>query len=289
MPSYFLDGVPLTHPAGCWRAKVGTQRRPVPGARAVKVTVPGRHGDLPVVGLDLESTMFGIKVAVYGVTPSGEDGGYEQMEHNLEALGALFGVRHRLMTLKYVAGSIVRVADVTITSAVEPDINVGAAIARFTVPVEVPGVLWRDELPSTWSGSANAADQAVTTLAGSTGPITDALLRLTGPAVNPAVTDVATGLTVFRPGGLLAGERLLIDCGQMRAAKVTTDTWDLDAGSDVTGEVDATGPGSAWRWLHLTPAVAVGDPWSRPVLVASSATSTDTSSKLEIRARRAFL
>jgi hypothetical protein len=72
-------------------------------------------------------------------------------------------------------------------------------------------------------------------LAGSTGPIIDALVRFTGPAVNPALTDVATAGTVSRPSGLLAGERLLIDCGQMRARLVTIDTWDMTAGTDVTG------------------------------------------------------
>ncbi|WP_424533627.1 hypothetical protein ACOZ38_25160 [Sphaerisporangium viridialbum] len=289
MPTYSLDGVPLDHPAGCWTLKKGTQRRPLPGARAVKVSVPGRSGELPVVGLDLEATSLGLAFVVTGATPSGVDGGYEQMERNLEALGAVLGVRHRLMSLKYQAGSIVRVADVTVTSASEPEISTGAARARLTALVEVPGVFWRDESESTWLGSANTLGQVVTTLAGSTGPITDALLRVTGPAVDVSIGDIATGGWVLRPGGLVAGQRLLIDCGQMRAAIVTSNTWDLAAGSDATGTIDAIGPGSAFRWLHLTPAVAVGDPHSRAVLVSSSATSLTGGSKLEIQARRSYL
>ncbi len=289
MPSYSLDGVPLDHPAGCWRLKKGTERRPLPGARAVKVSVSGRHGDIPVVGLDLEATTFGLAFKVTGATPAGTDGGYEQMERNLEALSALLGVRHRLMKLRYQAGTIVRVADVTITANTMPEINTGAATARVTAVVEVPGVLWRDETASTWAGAPNQIAQAVTTLAGSTGPIVDALLRFTGPAVQPSIGDVATGGWVLRSGGLLAGERLLIDCGRMQAAIVTADTWDLSAGTDVTGQIDAIGPGSQYRWLHLTPAVAVGDPFSRAVLVSTAATSTDASSKVEIRAKRAYL
>ncbi|MFI6497184.1 hypothetical protein [Nonomuraea typhae] len=289
MPSYSLDGVPLDHPAGCWRTKKGTQRRPLPGARAVKISVPGRHGDIPVVGLDLESTTFGLTFKVTSATPSGADGGYEQMERNLEALSALLGTRHRLMKLRYQAGSIVRVADVAITAASEPDVNTGAATARFTAVVEVPGALWRDEAESSWMGAPNQLAQAVTTLAGATGPITDARLRFTGPAVQPSMGDVATGGWVLRPGGLLAGERLLIDCGRMQAAVVTTDTWDLAGGDDVTGQIDAIGPGSQFRWLHLTPSVAVADPFSRAVLVSTSATSTAASSQVEIRARRAYL
>ncbi|HUR06990.1 MAG TPA: hypothetical protein VM347_30905 [Nonomuraea sp.] len=289
MPSYSLDGVPLDHPAGCWRTKKGTQRRPLPGVRAVKVSVPGRHGDTPVVGLDLEATTFGLTFKVTSATPSGADGGYEQMERNLEALTALLGTRHRLMKLRYQAGNLVRVADVTITAASDPEVNTGAATARITAVVEVPGALWRDEAASTWAGAPNQLAQAVTTLANSTGPIVDALLRFTGPAVQPSIGDVATGGWVLRPGGLLAGERLLIDCGRMQAAVVTNDTWDLAAGDDVTGEIDAIGPGSQFRWLHLTPSVAVADPFSRAVLVSTSATGTNASSKVEIRATRAYL
>ncbi|WP_336214376.1 hypothetical protein [Nonomuraea sp. LPB2021202275-12-8] len=292
MPTYNLDGIPLDHPARCWHLTPDTRRRPLPGVRAVEVTVPGRAGELPIVGLDHETTTVPLGLVVTGRTPAGEDGGYEQLEHNLEALAALLGVRHRLMTLRYEAGTIVREAQVTITAVSEPDVRIGAARARVTAVVRVPGVYWRDEITSTWTGSANTASQPVTTLAGSTGPITDALIRITGPAVNPTVVDVATGGTVMRPSGLLAGERLLIDCAAMRASKATIDTWDLTPGpdvTDVTGTIQATGPGSAFRWLHLVPAVGVLDPFSRVVLVTTTATSTTVASKIEIRARRSYL
>ncbi|MGP3965696.1 hypothetical protein ACTWPT_58115 [Nonomuraea sp. 3N208] len=217
-----------------------------------------------------------------------------QMEHNLEALTALLGVKHRLMTLTYIAGTIVRQAQVILDGISEPEINTTAAMARVTAVMRIPGMYWRDEVETTWQGSANAAARLVTTLAGSTRPIMDALVRFTGPPVNPALTDVATGGTVSRSSGLLEGERLLIDCGQMRARLVTTDTWDMTAGTDVTGQIAATGPGSAFRWLHLTPAVGVLDPFSRVVLVtttatSTTATSTTATSKMEVRARRSYL
>jgi hypothetical protein len=289
MPTYLIDGVALDHPAGCWKLKKGTKRRPLPGLRQVQVKVPGRAGELPIVGLDHETTTMPLVLTVYGRTPAGAPGGYEQMEHNLEALTALVGVKHRLMKLTYIAGTVVRQADVILDGISEPEINTDAAMARLTAVMRIPGVYWRDEFDATWTGLANAAAQPVTTLAGATGPINDAVVRFTGPAVNPAITDVATGGTLSRPSGLLAGERLLLDCGQMRARLVTTDTWDLGAGTDVTGQISATGPGSAFRWLHLTPAVAVGDPHSRTVLVTTTATSTTAASAVEIRARRSYL
>lgn len=293
MPSYSLDDVPLDHPAGCWRLKRGTQRRPLPGARAVRVTVPGRAGELPVTGLDHEATSFALVFTVTGATPAGTDGGFPQMETNLEALTALLGVRHRLMSLRYQAGSIVRVADVTVTAASEPELNTGAARARLTAIVEVPGVYWRDEAVTTWQGSANAVDQVVSTLAGSTAPVTDGLIRITGPATSITVRDVATqgavGLLTSGSNSITASERLLIDAAVMRAAVVSTDTWDLATGTDRTGVVSVFGPGSASRWLHLTPAVALGDPFSRAVLLSCTATGTTAASKLEVRARRSYL
>lgn len=287
--TYILDEVPLDHPAGCWRLKKGTKRRPLPGVRSVALSVPGRAGDLPVLGLDHEATSFGLAFTVYPYTPSGVDGGAQQMEANLEALSALLGTRHRLMTLKWVTGTIVRVAEVTVEATSEPDYFPGAAMARLTAVVKVPAVYWRDETDATWTGTLPGAGQIISPLAGSTGPITDAVLRVTGPAVQPSVTDVATGGTVSIPGTVLAGQHLLIDCGRLTAALVTTDTWDLAAGADVTGNINATGPGSAFRWLHLTPAMAVGDPHSRAVLVNATASGTSGDSTLKIRARRSYL
>ncbi|MDP9843247.1 hypothetical protein [Streptosporangium lutulentum] len=289
MATYVLDGVPLDHPSGCWKLKKGTKRRPLPGVRAANVAVAGRAGELPIMSLDHEATSFGLALTVYSRTPSGADGGVEQMEANLEALGALLGVRHRLITCKWVAGSIIRVAGVTVEAVSEPEVNVGAALARLTAVVKVPGVYWRDEVDSTWTGTLPGAAQIVTPLAGSTGPVTDALVRVTGPAVHPSVVDVATGGTVSYAETVLAGQHLLIDCGQLRAAIVTTDTWDLDEGTDVTGDINATGPGSAFRWLHLTPAMALGDPHSRAVLVSATASSTSGASALKIRGRRSYL
>ncbi|MEV6154912.1 hypothetical protein AB0L53_31685 [Nonomuraea sp. NPDC052129] len=259
----------------------------------MRVSVTGRAGELPIVGLDHEATSFSLTFAVTGATPAGTDGGYPQMEINLEALTALLGVRNRLMSLRYQAGPVVRVADVTVTAASDPEIIVGAARARLTVVVEVPKVYWRDETISTWAGSANASDQVVTTLAGSTAPITDALIRVTGPATNITVRDVASGgsvgLLTSGSNSLTAGQRLLIDADAQQAALVTTDTWDVATGTNRTGVISVFGQGSANRWIHLTPAMAVGDPFSRAVLISCTATGTTAASALEVRARRSYL
>jgi hypothetical protein len=287
-PTYTVDGISMDGPG--WYLAPDTRRRPMPAARAISVKVAGRSGELPIVGLDLEPTSLALDLHVLPVEPDGSEGGYTALEHNLEALAAIFGVRHRLLDVRYwAAPGIVRQADATVLGTVEPAVDVGNAVARMQVLLSVPAGVWRDESASTWSGALPGVGQVVTQLAGATAPITDAVLRVNGPATDPAVADLVSGGTLSWTGVLTAGQRLLVDCAQLRAARVSSDTWDLSAGADVTGGVDATGPGSASRWLHLTPAVAAGDPHSRAITVTASAAATTAASDLQIRARRAFL
>jgi hypothetical protein len=89
-----------------------------------------------------------------------------------------------------------------------------------------------------------------------------------------ALADPTQGeRSVLRPhtvclGGLVAGQRLLIDCLSMRAAIMTSDTWDLAVRSDVTGTIYAVGARSRVRW-----SLDVSRPHSRAVLRSGSATS----------------
>jgi hypothetical protein len=287
-PTYEIDGISMDGPG--WYLAPDTRRRPMPAVRAVSVKVAGRSGELPIVGLDLEPTSLALDLHVLPVRPDGSEGGYEAMERNLEALAGVFGVRHRLLDIRYhAAPGITRQADATVLAASDPAVDVANAVARLQILLQVPAGVWREQEAVTWSGLLPGADQPVTPLAGSTAAIVDALARFTGPAVNPTAADVVTGAAITWTGVLADGERLLVACAGQRAAIVAADTWDLDAGDDATGDVDATGPGSASLWLPLTPAIAGGDPYSRAVTVTSSASGTTGASGLQIRARKAFL
>jgi hypothetical protein len=256
----------------------------------VSVKVAGRSGELPIVGLDLEPTSLALDLHVLPVRPDGSEGGYEAMERNLEALTGVFGVRHRLLDIRYhAAPGITRQADATVLAASEPAVDVGNAVARLQILLQVPAGVWREQEAVTWSGLLPGAGQPVTPLAGSTAAVVDAVARFNGPAVNPAAADAVTGAAITWTGVLAASERLLVDCAGQRAAVVATDTWDLDAGDDVTGDIDASGPGSASLWLPLTPAIAGSDPFSRAITVTSSASGTTGASGLQLQARRAFL
>lgn len=288
-PTYSVDGVALDAPG--WRLAPGTRLRPLPAARTVEVRVPGRSGDLPVTGLDLEPTVLGITLRVLPQDAQGLHGGFPQLERNLEALTGLFGVRHRLLDVRYhVDPDTVRTARAEVVSSVEPEVDVSGATALLTVLLRVPGVYWRDPEPVSWETELVPGPPpegvAVSGLAGSTAPVTDAEVLIDGPAAGPEVVDVATGAGLRWAGTLTAGQTLAVDCAAMSARRLSAD---VPAGEDVTGLVTAFGPGSASRWLHLTPVLTGGDPHRREVRVRADAVSAAAGARVRITTRRAFL
>lgn len=289
MSTYSVDGVPLDHAAGCWSLLIGTGRRPLPAIRNSVVKLTGISGELPIVGEDFDTTVLGLTMMVYGVTEDGNPGDEEDLESNLEALTGLLGVNHRNVVLRHTIGALTREAEVRFVAGSEPELLHGANAYRLTTLARIPGVFWRSPDTYTWTAAltSSSAPKSVTDLAGSTGPITDAIIRVTGPADNVVITDVTTGGVLSCPE-VISGRHLLVDCGQMRAAIVTTDTFDLDAGTDVTGDVDSSGPGSSTRWLHLTPSMSGTDPHTRLVRITATAIGTDEHTLIKVRARRSY-
>ncbi|GAA1015906.1 hypothetical protein Aple_010800 [Acrocarpospora pleiomorpha] len=295
MSTYSVDGIPLDHPNGLWTLQQGTGRRPFPGARGVEIPLAGRAGEIPVAGdtiEPLETTTLGFTFLVRGRAPWGGAGNEEDLEHNLEALAAVLSPHGRLVDLRHhIGGDMIRQTDAKFISSSEPELLAGANAARVTMLARIPGVYWRDvpELTHTWSaGLLDETARAIPALSGCTAPIPDAVLRVKGPATNPALSDTASGGTVAYTGTISSGQFLLLDCAALTATRVTTDTWSPTGGTDVTGNVDATGPGSAYRWLHLTPRIHAADPLSRLIQVSGTATGTSDASGLAVRARRSF-
>jgi hypothetical protein len=289
MATYTVDGVPLDHPAGCWKLLAATQVRPLPGVRAASVSVPGRPGELPLVGEDVEATTVGLTVGITGVSPTGVDQGATGLELNMRALYALVGVRHRLLDVRYTPAADVPalVAEAKVVAASEPQVWLGAARARLSVVLRIPGAYWRDVAPAEWSTSTLGAPVRVSTLDGATAPVLDAVLRVTGPATDLRVTDTATGGWVAYLGALAAGRQLRVHCGRMDAHEAPGVTWD-GTEANATGRIVTGGPGSGFRFLALTPA-AVTSVHDRGVRVLVEGTGTTEATLVELRARRAYL
>jgi hypothetical protein len=284
-----VDGVPLDHPAGCWKLLAATQVRPLPGVRSAEVALPGRAGELPLVGEDLDATTIGLTLGITGVSPDGVDQGAAGLELNLRAVYALVGVRHRLLDVRYspAAGVPQMQADAKVVAAAEPVVSVGAARARLAVVLRIPGVVWRDVAPAVFSTKAFGAPVRVSTVDGSTAPVVDAVLRVSGPVTGLRVTDTATGGWLSYPGSLAAGRQLRVHCGRMNAYEAPAVTWD-GTEANATGSIVTGGPGSGFRFLSLTPA-AVTSAHDRGVQVLVDGTATTTTTLVEFSARRAFL
>lgn len=289
MATYTVDGVPMDHPAGCWRLLAATQVRPLPGVRAAQVAVPGRPGDLPTTGEDVAATTVGLTLAVRGVDPDGADRGAVGLEHNLRGLYGLFGVRHRLLDLRYTpaAGMPDLCAEAKVVTASEPTAWIGAARARLAIVLSIPGVFWRDPTPADWSTSTLGAPVRVSTLDGSTAPVLDAIFRVTGPVTGLRITDTTTGSWLAYPGTVAAGRQLRVHCGRMDAHDASAVTWD-GAEANATGRVVTGGPGSGFRFLALTPA-PVASVHDRGVRVLVEGTATSAATQVEVHGRRAFL
>ncbi|OLT27740.1 hypothetical protein BJF83_17285 [Nocardiopsis sp. CNR-923] len=290
-PHYSVDGVPLNDGIGRWFLDGDAfQVPPLPGARGVQVTVPGVHGTLPIAGLDLESVVLGGQLVVTDATAGGTAGGARQLQDNLAAVYMLLGNRGRVLDLRYhLDEATVRQADALMVAAAVPEL-VSTTTARLPLALEVPGALWRDVHTTTWGPTpvpALTVATEVDTLTGSTGPVTDALIRVTGTVDQPSVTDVGTGGTLTYGGSLTGSERMLVDCARMRAAVVTTDTWDLETGTDVPGTCRPPGRGP-----HRGGCTWPSDHRRRPRDPAVRVTATAASNSgatLEIRGRRAYL
>ncbi|WP_052684572.1 hypothetical protein [Lentzea aerocolonigenes] len=284
-----MDGVTLDHPSGCWKLLTGTQVRPLPGVRAASVAVPGRAGVLPMVGEDVEATTIGLHLGVRGVGPDGVDRGAAGLDANLQALYALFGVRHRLLDVRYRAAPGIGevAAEAAVISASEPQVWIGAARARLAVVLRVPGVYWRDSTASAWTTRTIGAVQRVEILDGATAPVVDAVLRITGPMTDLRITDTATGGWVGYPGALATGRALRVHCGRMDAHEAPSVSFD-GTEANATGRVVTGGPGSGSRFLALTPR-PVTSAHDRGVQVLVEGTGTSDTTLVELRARRAYL
>src|SRR5690606_2617405 len=164
-----------------WYLTPETRRRAIPGVRAVSVQVPGVPGELPITGLDLDTTTLTLGLRVTAARPDGSDGDLVDLETNVEALTGLFGVRHRMLDVRhYPAPGMVRQADATMLAASEPVYNTALRFARLTVVRTVPGVGWRAVAAAPLSRGLPGTGGAVTPLTRTMAPDIVAVVRVTG-------------------------------------------------------------------------------------------------------------
>lgn len=261
--TYAVDGVPLDDPAGRWGLRKGTLVGSGLSVRGVDSIIPGVDGSVAVGYEPLDVPSLMLTMSVYGRD-------YPDLMRNFGALLMLLAPTGPVTVTRTVDGVVVSQA-ARGKSTTDPEFHPKRKWLTFTATLRLPGVYWRGRAAD-WAGSGR-----VTTLDGSTAPISDALLLIEGPATNPRVSCgdqwVELDLT------MADGERALVDCAR----------WSVRVGSDVTFDGGGDIRSGALRTsggpylLRLVPRVRATDPTLTCVTVGVSDGS------LAVRAAPAYL
>lgn len=284
-----VDGTSLD--AYAWN--VDAKTRLFPGARTADVQIPGVDGVAASVNDDLEPGLLTLSMWVIGVDQNGTipvgSNGVAQCRANLDALAHLFGKRHALLDVRETVdlqGSV-RQAWCKVTDTVEPKL-IANGTGRFTVAMSIPDGMWQDPATADWSqtGATAGTVYEVTSLQGATGPISDAVLLVTGPATNPQINDFASGAYVRLNQALAAGQLWRVNVG----------TWSSRYGSGLTlASADTAGTdghattvygGGNARFLRLLPQVSAG---ARRVRLSLTGSGFTAATGISVRARRKYL
>lgn len=269
---YEIDGVPLSDPQWRWRLHRETQRRAPVTMRAVDVVIPGVDGSMPIYGEPIEQAVLGLEINVYG-SPA-------EVEDRCNFLRGLLAKNHAPLVVTRRDG---RTAEAKLAALSDPVMT--PAYARISATLTIPSGVWRGE-EETWAASALSGTSKVSTLAGGTRAVTDALVLIQGPASDLALTDKATGARLRYTKAVPDGQQLLIDTGQWRATVGPSVGWS-STGGGATKDLANTGPRSDVHLWTLTPIATPAGTTQTSITV--SATGITESSGLQIRARSAHL
>jgi len=260
-----------------WRVQGGSLWRPPVTVRRDTLTIPGRHG-VVVTG---RPPVFEEPTVTLELLCEGAQDDLEALANELVGILAMPG-----LTLGRYSGGLVTSAAAQLVS-INPGEFVPDVGAFFTVALAIPGVFLR-------AASADSAPVVVTTgttvtlttLAGSTAPIADAILRLRGPATAVQVVDVVTGTGLSWAGSALAsGDYLFLNAATLTARRSTDANAWTAGGSDVTGELDYPGPDPLQAWPRMEGA----NPADRRVKLTVTGTGFAGTTALAVRAQPAYL
>lgn len=156
-------------------------------------------------------------------------------------------------------------------------------LVTWTAVLTVPDVTFRGTVANSAPLDANKnMTVALPTLAGSSAPVRDAILQLSGPAVAFSWTCPQSGTGISWAGSLLADSYLYVDAATLTAWKTASaSAWVLE-GTVETANLDypAAGP------LQLWPRVSGG---STVVEVAIAGNGRTTATDLVVRAAPTYL
>lgn len=261
-----------------------TGRLKVPARRNENITVPGRHGRIRTTRKYFDENDIVLPMWVRGCDDDGNiTSGREQFYGNIDTLTKLFQPGDgSLEVVHTLPDGSSRRAWAECTEAIDFSMQAGShgrPLGKFSVALKMPSPFW-EETTVTSVDLAVAHTGSVSQFFGTTAPIDDMVLTVTGPATNPRVEALYNDVTMVNPTWLLysgtvpAGQTLVIDVAN----------WSLAGTGGLTPDYSLFSHQGGATWLTLVPG-----PGDEAPQVKFTASSTSGATKLNLAARRKFL
>lgn len=264
--------------------------------RSGAVEVSGRTGTFYRAGAKREESPIVLKMWVSDDSVDGQpQSGYQSWRENLDTLNRLFDTSTRQIEIReYVTalatpsttltGKPYRRAFCEVRTTIEPDMD-DRWYGAYVVELINNNTYWEDSALTTFvspTGATAVATHSITALNGSTAPIEDALITVTGPITNPTLTCPETGSTLRHTGTVAAGQQWCVNASTYQSAKGTaieSAIWaGNNAGTSVVGTTVYSGPHSPTMFPIA----------GSPPQVQLSGSGAGTGTNLKIAARKKF-
>lgn len=272
--TWTLNGVDLDTATG--HLASATVWRPPISVRRSATVIPGRHGSIDVGLPTFEEPIVPISVRTVQTSQAA-------LEAAVNSLVTL--LTQPTLTLGRTSGGVTASARARLVSVdTDHDFLVGVTAAPVA-QLAIPGVFFRGTLQTSddFAFNADLLNQEVATLSGSTAPITDVVIRVTGPCSSVTITDPATATGLSWTGTLAAGQYLFL-CPAPLSARISADPAAFTAGgTSVLSGVDWPATGR----LQLWPVVQTAT--TRKVLLSATGTGRSAATKLAVRGRGSYL
>lgn len=273
--TYRIEGVD-----GPWTVLSGTMYRPPVTVRRASVYLPGQHGSMPAGGVLFDEPILTFEFLVEGATPAA-------LELNVQSFVSLLSRPGDLVVTRLVGGQT-HEASGRLVSMSDPEFYPAGNAVVIDVTVALPGVFFRPPAPSTSTlieAGMSVSGAPVSSVTGSTAPVTDAVVRVTGPLTYIQVTDDLTGTGLSWAGTLTASQYVYLDAGALTARVSTSSSAWSSGGSVANSGLDypPAGPLVLWTGPHE------GDVTDRRATISLTGTGMTSATAVAVRARRSYL
>lgn len=264
--------------------------------RSGAVEVAGRSGTFYRSGAKREESPITLKMWVSDDDVNGQpQSGYQSWRQNIDTLNRLFDTSTRQVEIREYVTSIgtpnasltgkpYRRAFCEVRIAIEPDMD-DQWYGPYVVQLINNDTFWEDSALTTFvspTGTTAVATHSITALQGSTAPIEDALITVTGPITNPTLTCPETGSTLRHTGAVAAGQQWSVNTKTYQSAKGTNIESAIFAGNNAGTSVTST---TVYNGPHTPTMFPIA---GSPPQVQLSGSGSGTGTNLKIVARKKY-